>query len=133
MSGWLRDVRRGSLVADRLDDEEPVGGADDPVGTCVRRRDDELPAPAPVPFDVERQPHAAVGPRAFATYALCVIRSRGVAPALLVPGAPCFSQCLKEARTLERERRAILLDIDRPQAHAGRSGENLHFTVLPFS
>jgi hypothetical protein len=130
MLGRSGDGRCGPRAAVRLDEEEAVGGADDRVGTGVQRRDDELPAPAPVPFDLEGQPHAAVDSRAFAPHVVRGIRARGQALALPDPGTPGLPQRPEHASTLAREHRTISLVVDRLQAHDGRSGER--FISLSF-
>ena len=53
-------------AAFRFDDQEMVRDTDDRVSVCVGQSNDETVGSATVPFDVERQSHAAVRPGALA-------------------------------------------------------------------
>jgi hypothetical protein len=75
---------RRCLDAVRFDDQEMVRNADDVVCVCVGQSNDETVRPTAVPFDLQRQQHAAVGPGALAEELVRGVTRRRLAVAAAV-------------------------------------------------
>jgi hypothetical protein len=82
---------RGAVL---LGDQEVVRNADDDVCVSVRQPDDEAVARPAVPFDLERQPQAAVRPRTLAAELEREAAHRRTAVPVAVLGAGAFPEGL---------------------------------------